>query len=451
MMNVSSNATLSNVTFDGNSSAYGYGGGVVNGTSNATFTNVTFSGNSVASGYGGGMFNFGGSPVLNNVTFSGNTAYYSGGALYNHSSAHPTISNTIFWGNSPQEIINDSNNGAVTVIIKDSVVLGGCPVNTSICANIITADPNLDVLADNGGLTQTIALFPGSSAIDAGGKISGCAVSDQRGISRPQGAGCDIGAFELVPTLLVNSVLPTSRSMTVGIPATVFSTVINAGTNTAQGIVLAMAVTWPGVPAVNFTYSQTDCTTNAVVGPPDPVLDLPAGGMLCYVVSFTPLAAFDTTTAQIYARADNATATTRFPGVNTVELRATSSGGPDIIAVSTTTDFHQFPSNGANAFAVALSNVGANATGDITVTANTGGVALPINITVMETDPPTGAVIGDNILQNVAAGENRTVAVFVTFHGPVSFNPALNRIFIRFLDENGDLVGSTSTAVSTGR
>ncbi len=50
-------------------------------------------------------------------------------------------------------------------------------------------------LAGNGGPTQTVALFPGSPAINAGGGPS-CPATDQRGVSRPQEKACDIGAFE---------------------------------------------------------------------------------------------------------------------------------------------------------------------------------------------------------------------------------------------------------------
>jgi hypothetical protein len=61
--------------------------------------------------------------------------------------------------------------------------------------NILGQDPRLGPLRDNGGPTKTVALLPGSPAIDAGD----CALSpaeDQRGMPRPVGLGCDIGAFE---------------------------------------------------------------------------------------------------------------------------------------------------------------------------------------------------------------------------------------------------------------
>jgi hypothetical protein len=55
----------------------------------------------------------------------------------------------------------------------------------------------LGPLQFNGGLTETHALLPGSTAIN---RIPGdaCEVdTDQRGVTRPQGPACDVGAFEL--------------------------------------------------------------------------------------------------------------------------------------------------------------------------------------------------------------------------------------------------------------
>jgi hypothetical protein len=56
-------------------------------------------------------------------------------------------------------------------------------------------DPKLGPLADNGGPTLTMALLPGSPAIDAG-NTSLAPATDQRGFSRPAGLAADIGAFE---------------------------------------------------------------------------------------------------------------------------------------------------------------------------------------------------------------------------------------------------------------
>lgn len=56
-------------------------------------------------------------------------------------------------------------------------------------------DPKVAPLADNGGPTLTMALLPGSLAIEAGAAV-GLPATDQRGISRPQGERPDIGAYE---------------------------------------------------------------------------------------------------------------------------------------------------------------------------------------------------------------------------------------------------------------
>ena len=60
-------------------------------------------------------------------------------------------------------------------------------------------DPKLDPngLQNNGGPTQTLALEPDSAAVDQIPVGSSCPATDQRGVSRPQGPTCDIGAFEM--------------------------------------------------------------------------------------------------------------------------------------------------------------------------------------------------------------------------------------------------------------
>jgi hypothetical protein len=65
-------------------------------------------------------------------------------------------------------------------------------------------DPRLDPLglSDNGGPTKTIALQTTSPAVNAiPPSVNGCGTeinTDQRGVNRPQGPACDVGAFELV-------------------------------------------------------------------------------------------------------------------------------------------------------------------------------------------------------------------------------------------------------------
>src|SRR5205807_1418021 len=76
---------------------------------------------------------------------------------------------------------------------------------------LILADPKLaSTLADNGGPTQTLLPLAMSPAIDAG-SAGGCTdqllnplLVDQRGVKRPIGSFCDIGAVELEPKGDVN-------------------------------------------------------------------------------------------------------------------------------------------------------------------------------------------------------------------------------------------------------
>ncbi|MEP0806095.1 MAG: hypothetical protein HRF47_11425, partial [Chloroflexota bacterium] len=205
MINSNSHAVLTNVTFSGNAASR-RGGGLLNEDSNPTLTNVTFYNNTSTDNTfysdprgGGGMLNINSNPTLNNVTFSANDSVLVGGDAIRNVNSNPQIRNSIFWDDADDEIQSD---GTSTVTISDSVVEGGISGT-----NIITTDPKLGPLANNGGFTQTMALGVGSSAINQGGTVVACATSDQRGVTRPQGAACDIGAYEFdgAITLTVSS------------------------------------------------------------------------------------------------------------------------------------------------------------------------------------------------------------------------------------------------------
>jgi CSLREA domain-containing protein len=196
-----SSPTLTNVTFDSNSASYG--GGLYNlAHSNAILTNVTFY-NNHASPRGGAIYNNDSTPVLTNVTFGANSAPGGGSAIY-LDYGNPIIQDSIFWG-SGLTVGNES------AIISDTIVQGGCPMGVT-CNNVLNVDPLLGALQDNGGDTPTMALGVGSPAIDAGNDAT-CASTDQRGISRPQGSQCDMGAYEVQeqsgPDFVVNTAADT--------------------------------------------------------------------------------------------------------------------------------------------------------------------------------------------------------------------------------------------------
>ncbi len=62
-------------------------------------------------------------------------------------------------------------------------------------ANDVVGDPLLKPLAANGGPTQTMALKGQSPAIDLV-ESDLCTATDQRGLPRPSGEGCEAGALE---------------------------------------------------------------------------------------------------------------------------------------------------------------------------------------------------------------------------------------------------------------
>ena len=143
------------------------------------------------------MVNENSSLNLTNVTFSGNTAG-NGGGMYNNSNTHAQIRNAIFWNNiasMPQDNGGQiANRNGGSAVVANSVVQGGCS-RGSTCTNLITTDPKLSTLGNYGGFTPTIPLLRGSSAIDTGDD-SVCPATDQRGVTRPFGSHCDIGAYE---------------------------------------------------------------------------------------------------------------------------------------------------------------------------------------------------------------------------------------------------------------
>ena len=189
-----SSPSLTNVTFYGNW-ADGQGGGMSNETSSSpTLTNVTFSGNFANAG--GGMANlYSSSPRLMNVTFSGNGAGWGNGMDNLQSS--PIITNSILFDYPEGAEIYNAEGSSPTV--SYSIIQGGY-----VGTGNLNVDPLLRPLQNNGGFTQTQALASNSPAIDKGTN-AGCPAKDQRGITRPQGPRCDMGAYEYSPGKLTLS------------------------------------------------------------------------------------------------------------------------------------------------------------------------------------------------------------------------------------------------------
>ncbi|MBK7013330.1 MAG: hypothetical protein IPH43_12335 [Xanthomonadales bacterium] len=202
-----SSPVLDRVGFSGNSANYGgaiYNDAINSGTTRALISNTTFSTNN-ASTNGGAIYHYVGSNgngrmMLSHVTFKGNSAA-RGGAIFNYggagnlANAGPTFDGVILWGNQASTEGPEIHNQNATPVVRDSIVAGGCPATTQ-CAGVISANPALGALADNGGFSRTMLPNTGSPAINAA-NTAACPPTDQREIPRAQGSRCDIGAVEV--------------------------------------------------------------------------------------------------------------------------------------------------------------------------------------------------------------------------------------------------------------
>jgi CSLREA domain-containing protein len=211
IQNLDSTLTVNNSTFSGNQAlGTGTGGAIANlGGSVLTVTNSTFSGNSAD--WGGAIYNTAG-VTFTNSTISGNSASNSGGAIYNTNSV--TLRNTI--------VARSPSGGNCSGTISDGGGNLSWPDTT--CPGI-NQDPLLGPLANNGGPTETMALREGSPAIDTA-VLGNCPATDQRGIARPQGLGCDIGAFEAEATTCTHE----GTTLTVNLPAGSNGRIVRSGT-----------------------------------------------------------------------------------------------------------------------------------------------------------------------------------------------------------------------------
>jgi CSLREA domain-containing protein len=191
---------IQNVTVSNNVAGQAAGGAEVE-SEGVTFINVTFSGNR-ANEHGGGLALHDPGTSFNNVTIVGNRSdadntggSHSGGGLY--ADRTTTIRNTIIAGNSAGASTDPdcTDTGTNLTSLGHNVVQVPGSCSFSAAGDKAGIDPLLGLLADNGGPAPTHALLSGSPAIDAGG--TDCAPTDARGVPRPQGAGCDAGAYEL--------------------------------------------------------------------------------------------------------------------------------------------------------------------------------------------------------------------------------------------------------------
>jgi predicted outer membrane repeat protein len=230
-------STVATSTFTSNAAKY-HGGGIWN-DGNIKIQGCTISGNT-AGDVGAGFYNAG-TATLTNCTLYGNSAVRNGGGIWNLTAL--TATNCTIVGNSAASgggIEEDSeDNSDATITLHNTIVAGNTELNqttpddispnnsvsasssfnligtggsggltSGVNGNIVgVADAKLGPLQYNGGPNETMALLPGSPAIDKGSNalaldaLGKPLTSDQRGspFVRISNGKVDIGAFEVQP------------------------------------------------------------------------------------------------------------------------------------------------------------------------------------------------------------------------------------------------------------
>jgi predicted outer membrane repeat protein len=234
------------------------GGGIANdGT--LTVADSTFSGNRGSDG--GGIANDG-TLTITNSTLSGNTAFVEGGGIYSQGEALHTR-NTILAGNTAPvgpDLVGSLTSSGYNLIGKSE---GGSGFDKT---DLLDVDPRLGPLQDNGGPTPTMALMPGSPALNAGAPDQ-LGVPDQRGVVRS--GGVNIGAYQasasafvLTAPAKVTADVPFDLTVTardpLGQPAVGYiGTVTFSTSDQDPGVVLPADYTFTATDAGVHTFTKT--------------------------------------------------------------------------------------------------------------------------------------------------------------------------------------------------
>ena len=284
------------------------GGGIYNAGS------LTINTSSVAvntASFGGGIYNAGGQASITLSTIAGNAAntgtkkagpsFDQAGGLDSTNGGLVNLINSILAGNTSAGL--PGNCGATqpnTISSQGHNLDSAAQCFTPATGDLVNTDPLLGALAFNGGQTRTLALLPGSPAIDTGDNTL-CGIHDQRGYPRPtNGSGlgviCDIGAYEykrLPPTISALS----PSTVAAGGPA---FTLTVSGADFISGSV----VRWKGADRPTTFLSNTQLSASISAA------DVAAGGPFEISVYTPPPDGGTSTTLSLtlYARISNDTA-----------------------------------------------------------------------------------------------------------------------------------------------
>jgi hypothetical protein len=231
--------TLRASTLSGNT-ASGRGGGLYSDSTAAVSTS-TIANNAAGTGGGGGIFN-GGTLTVQSSTIANNTTSDIGGGISNGvtdfwAGGTLNLGNSIVAGNTDAvgapDLYGSLASSGYNLIGDGSGVLGGTAPTDLVGyydgASDIPIDALLGPLQNNGGPTQTMALLPGSPALNAGDPTQ-LGTPDQRSVVRT--GGVNIGAYQASATAFV---LSAPASTLAGMPFTLTVTAVDAFGQVAIG------------------------------------------------------------------------------------------------------------------------------------------------------------------------------------------------------------------------
>ena len=259
--------------------------------------------------------------------------------------------------------------------------------------------------------------------------------------------------YDLLPQAtsspLVAAVLPSSRSVQVGNPATVFATIINAGTTALSGCRISPVTTVNG----RFSF-QTTNAANQLTGTVNTAATIAAGAAQNFLIAFTPTAAQASGDVRFVYVCAGVPSALPLTTVNTLRLSFDTNPVADMITIGVT------PSNdgyarisgptGAGLFVTSTVNIGAAAT--LMARVRLLDTATAMTATVCQTNPvngqclaPPAATVSATFANNVPT----TWAAFLQATSDIPNDPARFRILFEYVDAGGVVRGSTSTAVTT--
>jgi hypothetical protein len=265
--------------------------------------------------------------------------------------------------------------------------------------------------------------------------------------------GNKIGRLQPPPqptTPLLAAVLPSSRSVQVGATATAFATILNNSDADATSCGIAPVTSLPA----NFTFQTTDPSDNKLTGTQNQRVPIAKGAFQTYLVAFAVNGPFPSTDVVLGFDCDNLPAVATLVGVNTLRLTFDTVPVADVIAVGLTPSndgYSRIPGiGGTGLFVIASTNIGTTTT--LTARVRSLDSATPLSATICETNPSDGTcktTPAATATRTIGHDENTFWSAFVTATGNIEQDAAKNRIFFEFVDVNGVIRGSTSTAVTT--